>query len=270
MKYINIKLTTKILLGFLMTFLMGGCQDVIELELKESERRFVIEANLDAGAGAIQVLISKSGSFYQETDFEKISGATVLLNVDNNLSYQLLETQPGSYTWDTLSIQPGDTAFLTVALLSGEQFSAMAICPMPTGLDSLELNPVVAPFSNDTIYQLLYNFQDPIGVKRYYRTKVRLNGGFLDGYLLFDDEGQDGEYIKIPFFGPPFEADDTLDVQLFAVDKEYYDYFTEVDDAGSAGLGSSVPYNPNGNFTPEVLGFFGIWYKTELRIITPL
>jgi hypothetical protein len=270
MKYINIKLINRIIIFLSATLLLGACQKVIELDLKESERRFVIEANLDAGAGAIQVLVSKSGSFYQETDFDRISGATVNLSIANNLNYLLLETSPGTYAWDTILIQPGDTAFLTVALQTGELFSAMAICPMPTGLDSLELNPVVAPFSSDTIYQLLYNFQDPIGAKSYYRTKVRQNGGFLDGYLLFDDEGQDGEYIKIPFFGPPFEADDTLDVQLFVVDKEYYDYYVEVDDAGSAGLGSSVPYNPNGNFTPEVLGFFGIWYKTELTIITPL
>lgn len=256
-------------IGIIAILLLNSCQDVIELDLKESERRYVIEANIDAGLGRIEVLISKSGSFYQETDFDRISGATVRLNIGGNQTYLLSETQPGTYAWDTVVIQPGDAAFLTVTLQGGEQYEATTICPIATALDSLEVNPLVAPFSTDTVYQLLYNFQDPVGISSYYRLKVRQNGALLDGYVVYNDDGQDGEYIKIPYFGPPFDATDTLEVTFYTTDKEYHDYFVKVSDASSAGLGSSVPYNPKGNFTPEVLGYFGIWYKSELSIIIP-
>jgi hypothetical protein len=254
------------LLLFFLPFLTS-CEDVIVLDLEESAQRFVIEANLNATDSSCVVKISKSGGFYQTNNFEKIENATLLLNLSNGNSYNFSESSAGEYRVDSIAIAAGDSAYLSVSLTSGELFNAATYCPTPISLDTLEVRENV--FQGQTFYQLLYTFQDPAAEENFYRLKVRQNDTLLDGYIVYDDAGQDGQEVTLPYFGPPFDPADTLDVTLMSIDQTYHDYYLQVSDVQSQGLGASIPYNPKGNFGKEVLGYFGIYHENTMRIIVP-
>lgn len=254
------------LLLFFLPLLMS-CEDVIVLDLEESQQRYAIEANLNASDSSCVVKISQSGGFYQTNDFNKIENASLLLNLSNGNSYNFTEVEAGEYRTDSIMITAGDSAYLTISLTSGEVFNAATRCPTPVSIDSLEVQE--SEFRGQIFYQLLYNFQDPVGQENFYRLKVRQNDTLLDGYIVYDDEGQDGQAVRLPYFGPPFDPGDTLDVNLMSIDEIYHDYYLQLSDVQSQGLGASVPYNPKGNFEEEVLGYFAIFHESIMQIAIP-
>ncbi len=271
MKYLRYHLFFTLAIG-----LLSSCEDVIILDLEESAERIIIEASLDATDSVCTVLMSKSHSFYEDNNFDKIEAANISLILSNGNSYTLQESSPGAYSISGVGINAGDSATIAISLASGEFFTASTLCPPSVPLDSLELLEAQGggPGGPQTFYQLLYNFQDIPNLLNHYRLKVwvsndSLSNSLVDNYIVYNDEGQDGQYIRIPFFGPPFNPGDTLDVELLSIDQITHDYLLQVDEIRNQGLSAAIPYNPKGNFGEEVLGYFGVYFKSRLRAIAP-
>ncbi|WBM74323.1 DUF4249 domain-containing protein [Saprospira grandis] len=246
-----------------------ACQDVIILDLEESAQQTIVEANILSDAQRAEVRLSKSGGFYQSNDFEMVNGASITLSL-NGQNYSFQSDNNGYYWADSLQIQAGDSAFMSISLPDGRQISAAAACPNSVLLDSLSYEEFSFPFGGQIGYRLYYHFQDPADTANYYRTKVWTNGEIEDNYILIEDELRDGDYLDLPFFGPPFEPEDSIQLQLISVNKAYYDYFEQVSEVSQSGASASVPYNPKGNWDdPSILGYFGIIHRHQLQIEMP-
>ncbi|WCL81562.1 DUF4249 domain-containing protein [Saprospira sp. CCB-QB6] len=246
-----------------------ACQDVITLDLDEAAQQTVVEANILTDLQRAEVRLSKSGTFYQSNDFEQVNGANINLYI-NGQNYSFQSDNNGYYWADSIQIQAGDSAFISINLADGRQIAAAAACPNPVLLDSLSYEEFVFPFGGQIGYRLYYHFQDPADTANFYRTKVWTNNELEDNYILIEDELRDGDYLDLPFFGPPFEAEDSIQLQLLSVNKAYYDYFEQIAEVGESGASASVPYNPKGNWDdPSILGYFGIIHRHQLQIQMP-
>ncbi len=266
----------KILLLSTLIFALSSCEEVIELELDTTEQRIVVESNLDATHGICKVSLSKTGDFYASNSFEKIPGASILLNTPSGGETSLIEMSPGVYSAENLQVSAGDAVSLSIVLPGGERIDVSnVIAPAPVSLDSLLIvksmggaGPGGQAGGSTDQYSLTAEWKDALGSSDFYRLKIYQNSVFQSGtYILTDDRLGDGEPISRPVIRQTFDLGDTLHCQLLAVNKGYYDYFTDLANGDGRGYSSPAPFNPKGNFSGGVLGYFGVWYVSEKTII---
>jgi len=112
----------------------ASCTKVIDIDVKESDTRYVIEGVLTEEAGSCRVTVSRTRAFNEPNDFPPVTGATVTITNNGQLT-TLAETAPGVYR-SSLKGVPGHTYNLSVRVGS-DVFTAMGTMPAPVLLDTL-------------------------------------------------------------------------------------------------------------------------------------
>jgi len=255
-----------------LVFLMGlsACEEVIVLDLKDSEPRVIIEATLNASTGECIVTASKSIGFYEVESSGKVDGATVELVSGAGVSTRLTEISPGKYWTGDLSASPGESFVITLTISAEEEYSARSKVPFPVYLDSLK---VVRGFgdprpSSPPIFLINPIWKDPAGIPNYYRFKVTTNGKPQSGsFTITNDEPFDGTIVNLPLYRYGFALGDTVSVEFQSIDSISYSYFTQLNDMARPSFVSATPYNPVGNFDNWALGYFGIYWSEERNLI---
>ena len=233
----------------------SSCEEVIEVELNEGDQRIVIEGNIEADQQKAVVEISKSGSFYETNDFEKIKGADVVVLSESGEEFQLTETSDGKYELDNFESEVGD--IFTLKINNADENDYEAETNVPQVIEIGELTSEKNEGIGGIFYLVSCFFQDTKNEKNYYRIKYKKNDELNNDYFVFDDLTFDGEYAEIVLFINEAESGDVIDLELISFDEDSYEYFEQVGDVTNAGLNNSVPYNPQGNINNEALGYFG-------------
>src|SRR6201999_4299171 len=83
----------------------------------------------------------------------------------------------------------------------------------------------------DGSYIAVY-FQDPKGMKNYYRLKEYVNDSLQDNgnFMLYDNKYTDGKFIEYDF-PKPVHVGDSVVVQLVCINQHTYEYYQGVNDA---------------------------------------
>src|SRR5215208_2906527 len=147
----------------LLVFVFYSCKKVIELDLKNSDIKYVIEGVITNEPGVCKVYISQSKPFYQNNQFAGVSGARVKVS-DNGIEISLPESGPGTYQTTSVTGTPGHTYQLSV-IINNQQFSAACTMPQPVRLDTLYIS--AGPFGQFRFATVGYT--DPPGSKNNYR-----------------------------------------------------------------------------------------------------
>jgi hypothetical protein len=268
----------KLLVFALGNLLLASCQDVIDIELRDSDRRYVIEGAVTQGVDSVIVRVSRTTSFFDTAAPEAITDATVTLTLPDG-SQQILEhLEDGYYIVRGLNPVSNATYSLNVQV-DGQTFSASAYMPNPVLLDSLtyrpEQNLFGPPPEGPPRFNVFMHFQDPLTTD-YYRAKYARNGkekDNLDDLQLFDDALTNGNYIEIPIFSQTYKMGDTVDVDLLNMDAASYTFLETFVSAASSDAGSpfsAAPDNPISNIEGGALGVFAAYARSEMQvIITP-
>lgn len=247
--------------------ILASCEDVIILDLKNSEHRLVIDAALNATRGECVVQVTQSLDFYQADTFSRIGGALVELVNGSGVARSLAEVRPGVYSAGNLKIIAGEDLLLNVTLSPDEKYSARTQAPEPVTLDSLK---VVRGFgdprpTSPPVYLINPKWKDPAGTANYYRFKVTRNGKARRGsFHITNDDQFDGTEVDMPLYWYDFELGDTVRLEFQSIDSTSYAYFNQINDMARPSFVSATPYNPIGNFNNGALGYFGI-YWSEMR-----
>lgn len=72
-----------------------SCEDVIELDLKNSEPKLVVESFITDSDQPLTVKLSKSTGFYSQSELPTVSGALVILSDNNQITDTLIESGKG-------------------------------------------------------------------------------------------------------------------------------------------------------------------------------
>jgi hypothetical protein len=241
---------------------MTSCEEIIELDLNNAEPRLVIEGVVDAGSGTGIVYLTKSNGFYDPISIELVAGATVTITQADGAEVTLGTLADGVYLAGGIVANEGDTLSVSVIDSEGNEYKARATTPHSTAIDSLEIIEQEGGrggFGNDgKSYQIFTHWQDKAGTESFYRVRATINDTLqADTYTLADDLLEEGEAMTRPFF-QPFEGGDTVIIQLLSIDKSTYIYYDNLASIQGQGFGSSTPFNPNGNFDNNALGYFGV------------
>ena len=248
-----------------------ACEEVIQLDLQSSTQRSVVEAIVDAGTGICVVTISTTASYY-ETDLQKkISGATIVVTSSSGRAYQLFDSGNGQYSAKGIVLQFGETVTLKIVTAQNVSYTASTIVPLKILLDSIAAEKnVEPPFRNNRIsYRLFAIWKDSATVENFYRLRTTVNDTVRrNQFSVVNDKIQDGTIFRQRISGNQFFLKDTIKIELLSVDKEYYNYFRQFGRGGGPGPNTAAaPFNPKGNFDNDVLGYFGVVYRSEKQVI---
>lgn len=245
-----------------------SCEKVVELDLDESDRRYVIEGLLHDSLGDNCVKVSRSQAFNNQDDFEQLSGVTVQIRNNNTGATNLLnEVYPGVYSDSTL-IGEENTSYTLIVEVEGQSFSATSFLNPRVELDSLSVQTDPFGGGDEQKYRVNCHFKDPSNVENFYRFKGYLleDNQFnqVDGFLAISDEFFDGLETFFPYFDGSFDEGDTVRLDFLSIDEVNYRYFTAIE----LSQQGEVPGNPISNLSSETaVGYFGAYAKSSKTII---
>jgi|GEM_PF-6850179 len=123
-------------LPILFLFLFFGCERVIDVDLNESDPEIVIEGNLSYNDGELEVIISKTSSYFSTAPSEKVENALVYLVDDEETLVNAKHIGQGIYKVEDYIIRSGVEYSLHVEA-EGREFVAKSTLHAPVKLDSL-------------------------------------------------------------------------------------------------------------------------------------
>ena len=251
--------------------LFTSCEKVIELDLNDAEKKYVIEAVLTDQPGTAKVLLSQTKNFDENNNFPGISGATVRITETGGATTILAETSPGVYESSALTGMTGKTYNLSVTI-NGNNFSAACTMPQKVNLDTL----YVTDEFFFTEYRKIANveYRDPAGRGNSYRFIQYVNNLKEDQIMIEKDDYTDGRNIdsKLFFFSDDdknkIKSGDTLRIDMLCIDPAIYKYWFSLDRSSTGQSGQATPSNPVTNMQGGALGYFSAHtFQTKTMIV---
>ena len=247
--------------------LCSSCEKVINVDLDESENKYVIEgevSNMPAAANTVK--ISQTKKFEDENAFAGISGAIVNIQVNNGITYALPETSKGIYTTTAFTGTPGSVYKLTVSINGGTVYTATS--PMPAQIVSLDTITVEDFSFGETVKTIQPDYKDPLGLGNSYRFIEYANGVQVKHVFVQNDEVSDGLRITTPLINPDgdLKTGDVVKVSMLCIDERVYKYWYSLDQAAT-GNSSVTPANPVSNISGGALGYFSAHSVTSKTIV---
>lgn len=254
--------------------LFSGCQKIINVDLNEASAVIVIEGLIIDRPGPYTVMISKSGSYFNQPVLPPVSGAEVIITDNIGLADTLKETKPGIYLTTRLRGTPGRIYTLKV-LSESEEYIASSTMYSRVRIDSVNLTKSQFHHfgfdegpEHEIEIDLNCYFKDPVE-KNFYRLKVFKNDTTrTENYHLFDDQYSNGQEISLRV--AHVTAKDTFRIELYSLDKQTFGYYRTLEELiYSNPVFGSTPANPDNNFNNGALGYFGASaVSTKTIIIT--
>ena len=258
-KYIIIAIILSILI-------LASCEKVIDLDLKDTKQQIVVEAQVNNGLGNNYVILSKSGSYYDNNDFEMIKNADVEVSDKNGNTFLFKETQDGVYHNKNLDGNLLETYTLNITN-KNQTITSRSTMPQLVPLDSITTEVIegggpMGGGGKNNSYKLFCHFKDPANEDNYYKFRITTLPRFSedDAYttsFILNDDMFDGKTARIPIRGVRAMTGDTLFVQLFSMDRANYEYFKILEDTKMSVFSTSIG-NPVSNIEgTDVIGVFG-------------
>lgn len=263
---------TTIIFFSLITVCFFSCTKVIDIKLKDSEIKYVVEGIITNEPGTCKVHISQSKNFNEDNHFKEVSGAIVKVK-DNGLDIPLSERQPGIYETSLINGTPGHVYQLSV-VINNQTFTASCTMPQPVKMDTLYISR--GPFGQFKFATIAYT--DPRGVNNNYRFVQYLNGAKDPAIFWDNDEFTDGQSIITQLDTSVEEQDDPRNIksgdvvviEMLCLDDSVYKFWYTMDAAGANGdVNTAAPANPLTNIHGGALGYFSAHTISRKKVIAP-
>jgi hypothetical protein len=261
-----------ILLSLLIIFVLPGCQKVINVDLNEAAPRIVIEGVINDRRGPYTVMISKSGSYFNQPLLPRVTGALAIITDNSGITDTLREVDNGIYFTSKIRGIPGKTYTLKV-ISENKEFEGSSTMFSHVNIDSLTLVKSESQrlnFGGDNQKEIPLEihcfFRDPTE-KNFYRIKVFRNDSTItQNYRLFDDQYTNGQETELRVIHA--NAGDKFRVELHSLDSKTFGYYrTLVDLLYNNPVFGSTPANPDNNLSNGALGYFGAFAVSAKTII---
>lgn len=225
--------------------LLSSCEKVIQVELNEADRTYVIEGQITNFEELNFVKITKSDDFYETEDFEAISGASVTVTDDNGNATVFTESEPGIYKASGFTATSYTSYDLSV-IIDGEEISASTYMPGNTTIDSIPF--VAGSFFGAEGYNAFLYWTDESSERNYYKYNNWVRSPGDQGYTpdpsisITEDALFNGIGTGIPLFTRSFDLGDSVIVDLMEIDEHNFKYWYALNQV--TGGQTAAPGNP--------------------------
>lgn len=241
---------------YIIAVLFVGCEKVIDLKLKNSEPKLVIESIFTDSLQIQTVTISQTINFDTKNQTKPVIGANVTISDSQNILANFVENSPGLYqTTIPIKGEPGKKYNLSVTV-NNQNYVAASIMPQPVKLDSIRQNEIFI-FGKKTKF-LKIHYQDPIGLGNYFNNRVFVNNTKIKEYFVEFDRFNDGKQVANSIFlpEPVLVTGDKIKIEMFTIDVNVYKYLFALTQISGNGGPPTAPANPISNFSNSALGYF--------------
>lgn len=244
-----------------MLLLGMGCEEVIDIDLKNAKPQLVIVGEVSNRLEDQQVTISRTVAFSADNPFDPVSGAEVMVSDESGRSFEFVEQTPGKYR----SSFKGETGHLYElrVRVDGQEFKATSRMPNSVLPDSVGTG--VRNIFNEEQKFISVKYQDPGGVPNYYRYLWSVNGAPLKVVRVTNDKFNDGKYVSedVTDFETDLVTGDVVSIWMQCTDKATFDFWNVVQ---SNNPGTAAPANPPSVFGEGALGYFSAQAVAEYMI----
>jgi hypothetical protein len=248
-----------IFVAVLLIIAISACQKVVNIDLNEASPRIVIEGVIDNGPGPYRVILTKTGSYFNQPVLPPVSGAQVIISDNTGIIDTLSEDSTGIYFTHKIAGTPGHWYSLTV-ISENVAYKAESMMMSAVNIDSVGVEIAQRVSfglrNNRRDSSLDIHFHDPADEKNFYRIRLIQNRLYNPAnYRLYDDAYTNGEAINLRV-GRAIK-DDTDRIELISIDRAAFDYYRTLEDILRINpIFGSTPANPNTNLSNGALGYF--------------
>lgn len=251
--------------------MLASCEEVIELELENSEPRLVIEGAISEGKSAT-IQLTLTSDYFDDINPQVVENATVsITDVQLAQTEGLIHLGNGVYQGQAIVGQTSKEYKLEVLYNGVNYESTTTLYPAPE-IGSVIFNPVSGGgiFIDSGLVTLVE--VESMSSNAYYSIVFESTTAEIPfEYNL--EEAMDSSDIS-RFINPRVlvQEGDSMSIHVRSIDKSHYDYLVGMNDlAGNNNQGGgATPYNPVSSFEPEVLGYFYAYSQVSIdTVATP-
>lgn len=259
---------------------LAGCEDVVDIDLKEGEQRLVIDAFLNNKFEKQSIRISYTAPYFSNVPTPPETNATALLiNQTTGDTVQFLHEANGEYTF----LPDTNYHFFRInhiyklhVTLNNVHYEATSVLNRTTTIDSFIVQKGGGNFgtSKDKYYAGILA-RDIQGDTDYYWIKSYINGKFLNrpGQINLAVDGASGEGADGFYFTPNIalaitpndglSLGDSVLVEIYSLNRETWRFMQQAqNEMTNGGLFARTPENVASNIRASdgsiVLGFFNV------------
>ncbi len=251
-----------------------SCTKVIDIDLNNADKQFVIEGEISNQAGPYLIKISETVNFSESNNYPPIKNAQVFIEDNLGNKDTLTETSPGNYYTQNIIGVPGRIYFLNV-LVGDKKLSAKCTMPNPIPLDTIIF--LKSNFggggpggSTEVNYAAIPEFLDPPTLGNCYRFIQKANDTLDKSFIVDNDNLINGLKYQRPIFSQGFTTrlNDTFTLEMQNIDVSIYNYFNSLNESlGSGPGGGATPANPVSNIEGGALGYFSAHTSQKKTVI---
>jgi len=218
--------------------LFSSCEEVIDLNLDQHEKRVVIDANLFVDETDYnKITLSYSAPFYAD-GYQYISTASVkITNTSTNESYPFTYTSNGTYENSNFDPETNATYELEV-IVEGKTYRATSKVWQAPEIEKIEqVND--GGFTGD-MKEVQFYYRDDANTEDYYLSQIKDSeeNDFFNGNDLFTN----GNLMSDSYAAEDEQVGETIFYGLAKIDKDYYSYLSKLfSNAATAGNPFATP-----------------------------
>ncbi|HKL66818.1 MAG TPA: DUF4249 domain-containing protein [Bacteroidales bacterium] len=242
---------------FLLVIISTSCEEIIDVDLSDSEPVLVSEA-LILKDSVCKVNLSYTYSYFNPSASPAEENAEIVLSDDAGRSEMLYHQGNGYYKGNTLTGDEG--RIYTIGInIEDREYSGSAELNRKPEIVGLDYEILSIPHNTDIepIYSVKTVFKDRSDEDNYYLFRFYRNNEMINDYFsTYGDQLLRADTLTFSDFRMDFYRNDTVRVELYAIDEALYSYFSRLNDVLFSAMSSSTPYNPQYGFSEDIMGYF--------------
>lgn len=253
-----------------LSIIFSSCEKVIDIDLKKTEPKYIIEAYISNEPGDCKVHITQTVNFSDPAEFPGVAGASVTMQDDSNAPVELTDAGSGMYeTYDLNGTE--DHTYSLLVKINNQVFTSVCRMPVQVNFDSLSVVDFKSFDGNRKFSNV--NFFDPPGKGNAYRFLQYKNEILNKNIFVLNDDFTDGRVNNslLTFFDRTndqrIETGDTIKVEMQCVAISVYKFFSSLSQSSTGGADNVSPGNPVSNIRGDVLGYFSAYTKQTKAVV---
>ena len=198
-----------------------SCEDVVDVNLKETEPRLVVEGSLlwnKEKTDNVQYIKLTTTTAYFDREIPPATGATVKVFDETGEEFPFEEVEDGVFKNDKIRPVPGGSYRLEITYQEEVYEATERFISTPELLYVEQNNE--GGFSGDDI-ELRVFYEDPEGIKNYYLFR------FFDEQLslqIYEDRFTDGNLNFAFYSDEDLESGEEVGLEIQGISKDFYEY----------------------------------------------
>jgi hypothetical protein len=262
----------KLMFILLMTLSLSSCEEVVDVDLEQSDPRLVIEASIltvkDIPTNPQYISLSLTTAYFDE-NIPPASGASVLIADDDSRIYVFEEVDPGIYVNDNFIPENGNTYYLEV-VYENEVYRASETFIPVVPIDYVEQDNT-GGFGGEDIELKAY-YTDPPEPGNFYLFRFMHEELSLQ---IYDDEFTNGNQTFAFFSNENLSVGDVVNFEIQGISRRFYEYMFILRSQAGVGGGpfETQPTTVRGNIINTTnpdnfpFGFFRLSETARFRYI---